>query len=56
MTVTRTPTTITHDLVATNGTGEHRWTACRCGWLSPVVADERTAHQAHQTHQREATP
>lgn len=41
---------VSHDLVALNGHGECRWSACRCGWLSPTVADQRTAVQAYAAH------
>lgn len=54
MTAPRRPANA-HDLISTNGAGEQRWTSCRCGWLSPVVADQRTARQAHYAHHREAT-
>lgn len=40
-----------HALVSVDGIGEARWSVCRCGWVSPVVADRRTAVQAHQAHE-----
>ena len=38
------------------GKAESWRTHCRCGWRSPVVADRRTAEQAHAAHARTVQP